>query len=103
MIPWRWLLIAWVIGELMGIMATAICAGSWDKAEERKRKQLENMKLIYPEEKQSLVFVPNDKYKEFKAEFEEFKAKYEECKAARNKKAADAGTSTAARETGGKD
>ena len=69
MIAWWWLIPTGLICGLTGIMATAICAGSWDKAEERKRKQLENLGLIYPE----------------------------------NKKAADAGTSTADRETVRKD
>lgn len=78
MIPWWWLLIAWVIGELMGFMTIIICIGR-DTAEERERKALENMRLIYPEEKQTLVFVPSDKYNEFVA--------------ARKEKAADAGTS----------
>lgn len=82
MIPWWWALIAWVIGELMGFGTIIICMGSGDKEEEMKRKQLENLKLIYPEEKQSLVFVPSNKYEEFIS--------------AREKKAADAGTSTAA-------
>ena len=27
MIPWWWLLIAWVIGELMGFMTIIICMG----------------------------------------------------------------------------
>lgn len=62
MIPWWWALVAWVIGEIMGGMCIIICMGSWDTKEEQNRKDLEQMKLIYPE----------------------------------NKKAADAGTSTAA-------
>ena len=94
MIPWWWALIAWVIGELMGFGTIIICMGGNSKKEERE--QLVKAGLLYPENEQSLVFVPSDKDKEFKAEFEEFKAKYEEFKAARNKKAADAGTSTAA-------
>lgn len=89
MIAWWWAVITLVVGELMGFFTIIICMGSGDKTEERKRKQLENMKLIYPEEKQSLVLVPSDKYNEFIA--------------ARKEKAADAGTSTAARKTGGKD
>ena len=60
MIHWAWLILAWVIGEIMGAATIIICMGSGDK--ERKRKELEQMGLIYPE----------------------------------NKKAADAGTSTAA-------
>ena len=82
MVGWGWLIAAWAIGELMGFATVIICMGSGDKAEKRKRKELENLKLIYPEEEQSLVFVPSDKYEEFIA--------------ARKEKAADAGTSTAA-------
>ena len=60
MIHWAWLILAWVIGEIMGGLCIILCMGSGDK--ERERKDLEQMGLIYPE----------------------------------NKKAADAGTSTAA-------
>lgn len=60
MIHWAWLILAVVIGEIMGGATIIICMGSGDK--ERERKELEQMGLIYPE----------------------------------NKKAADAGTSTAA-------
>ena len=80
MIPWWWALIAWVIGELMAIAEVIICMGGNSKKEERE--QLVKAGLLYPENKQSLVFVPADKYDEFIA--------------AREKKAADAGTSTAA-------
>ena len=62
MIPWWWAPVAWVIGELMGFFTIIICMGSGEKTKEQERKQLENLGLIYPE----------------------------------NKKAADAGTSTAA-------
>jgi len=66
MISWVWLLIAFVGGQIFGFICAALCSGSWDAAEERakERKRLEEMGLIYPE----------------------------------NKKAADAGTSTAAHE-----
>ena len=87
MIPWWWALIAWVIGEIMAIAEVIICMGGNSKKEERE--QLVKAGLLYPENEQSLVFVPADKYDEFIA--------------AREKKAADAGTSTAARKTGGKD
>lgn len=80
MIPWWWALIAWVIGEIMAIIEVIICMGGNSKKEERE--QLVKAGLLYPENKQSLVFVPADKYDEFIA--------------AREKKAADAGTSTAA-------
>jgi len=80
MIPWWWALIAWVIGELMAIAEVIICMGGNSKKEERE--QLVKAGLLYPENEQSLVFVPADKYDEFIA--------------AREKKAADAGTSTAA-------
>lgn len=80
MIPWWWALIAWVIGELMAIAEVIICMGGNSKKEERE--QLVKAGLLYPENEQSLVFVPADKYDEFVA--------------AREKKAADAGTSTAA-------
>ena len=71
MIEWWWLIPTGLICTMIGIIATAVCAGSWDKAEEREkeRKWAENNGLLYPE----------------------------------NKKAADAGTSTAARETVRKD
>lgn len=80
MIPWWWALIAWVIGEIMAIIEVIICMGGNSKKEERE--QLVKAGLLYPENEQSLVFVPADKYDEFIA--------------AREKKAADAGTSTAA-------
>lgn len=69
MIPWWWAPVAWVIGELMGFFTIIICMGSGEKTKEQERKQLENLGLIYPE----------------------------------NKKAADAATSTADRETVRKD
>lgn len=62
MVAWWWIPVAWVIGELMGFGVVIICMGGGDKTKEQERKQLENLGLIYPE----------------------------------NKKAADAGTSTAA-------
>lgn len=31
MIPWWWLLIAWVVGELMGFITIIICMGGGDK------------------------------------------------------------------------
>lgn len=80
MIPWWWALIAWVIGEMMAIAEVIICMGGNSKKEERE--QLVKAGLLYPENEQSLVFVPADKYDEFIS--------------AREKKAADAGTSTAA-------
>ena len=87
MIPWWWLLIAWAVGELMGFITIIICMGG--NSEKEERELLVKAGLLYPENEQSLVFVPADKYNEFIA--------------AREKKAADAGTSTAARKTGGKD
>ena len=47
MIHWAWLILAWVIGEIMGGMVVIICMGSGDK--ERERKDLEQMGLIYAE------------------------------------------------------
>ena len=35
MIPWWIALIAWVIGDIMGMMVIIICMGCWDKAEEK--------------------------------------------------------------------
>ena len=69
MIPWWVGVILLITGVAIGITVMAICAGSWDKAEERERRMAENLGLLYPE----------------------------------NKKAADAGTSTADRETVRKD
>lgn len=69
MIPWYWVPVAWVIGELMGFFTIIICMGSGDKTKEQERKQLEQAGLLFPE----------------------------------NKKAADAGTSTADRKTVRKD
>ena len=80
MIAWMWLIVAWVVGELMGFITIIICMGGNSKKEERE--QLVKAGLLYPENEQGLVFVPADKYDEFIA--------------AREKKAADAGTSTAA-------
>ena len=36
MIPWWWALIAWVIGEAMGIAVMAILFASWDKVKIKK-------------------------------------------------------------------
>ena len=36
MIPWWWALIAWVIGEAMGIAAMAILFAAWDKVKIKK-------------------------------------------------------------------
>lgn len=63
MIPWWWALIAWVIGEIMAIIEVIICVGGNSKKEERE--QLVKAGLLYPENEQSLVFVPADKYDEF--------------------------------------
>ena len=88
MIPWWWALIAWVIGEIMAIIEVIICMGGNSKKEERE--QLVKAGLLYPEGK-TLGYVTYDELLKSKVIRETIK------------KAADAGTSTAARETGGKD
>ena len=37
MISWIWVPIAWVIGDIMGMMVIIICMGCWDKAEEKEK------------------------------------------------------------------
>ena len=81
MIPWWWVPVAWVIGEIMGGLCIIICMGNGDK--ERERKELEQMGLIYPEGK-ILGYVTYDELLKSKVIRETIK------------KAADAGTSTAA-------
>ena len=39
MIAWWWLLITFVCGDALGIVSTAICVGSTDKAEQRAEKK----------------------------------------------------------------
>ena len=55
MIQWWWAPVAWVIGELMGFLTIIICMGSGEKTKEQERKQLENLGLIYPENKKPLM------------------------------------------------
>ena len=52
MIHWAWLILAWVIGEIMGGMCIIICMGSTDKAEQERRR-LEEMGLLYKENKKA--------------------------------------------------
>ena len=40
-----------IVGIAIGITEMAICAGGWDKAEERERRIGENLGLLYPENK----------------------------------------------------
>ena len=37
MIPWWVALIAWVIGEAMGIAEMAICSGNWDNIQIKEK------------------------------------------------------------------
>ena len=37
MIPWWVAPIAWVIGDIMGMMVIIICMGCWDKEEEKEK------------------------------------------------------------------
>lgn len=77
MIPWWVGLICGVVGEIIGMMVIIICMGGKKQSEE---EWAEEQKLIYSHKGQGIVLVPSDKYDEFIA----------------MKKAADAGTSTAA-------
>ena len=49
MIPWWAAVIAFILGDLLGIAAVAICVGSTDKKEEREKQFLIREGLIYPE------------------------------------------------------
>lgn len=49
MVAWWWLIIAFFIGEAVGITAMAICIGSADKKEEREKDFLIRQGLIYPD------------------------------------------------------
>ena len=39
MISWVWLIVAFFLGDALGIIAMAICVGSTDKAEQRAEKK----------------------------------------------------------------
>ena len=39
MIPWWIALIAWVIGEAMGIAEMAICSGNWDNIQIKEKAE----------------------------------------------------------------
>ena len=39
MIQWYWVLIAWVIGEAMGIAEMAICSGNWDNIQIKEKAE----------------------------------------------------------------
>lgn len=41
MIHWAWLIAAFLIGKLVGIVSMAIIVGSTDKAEEKAKKRAE--------------------------------------------------------------
>ena len=77
MIPWWWALIAWVIGEIMAIIEVIICMGGNNKKEERE--QLVKAGLIFPETV-TVRALTKEEHRELHG----------------IKKAADAGTSTAA-------
>ena len=49
MISWAWLIVAFFLGDALGIIAIAICVGSTDKQEERNKKFLVREGLIYPD------------------------------------------------------
>jgi len=82
MIPWWWAPVAWVIGELMGFLTIIICMGSGEKTKEQERKQMEQVGLLFPE-KATVRALTKEEHRELHG----------------IKKAADAGTSTADRET----
>ena len=39
MIQWWWLIPAFIIGDIVGIVVAAICSGCWDKMEEKAQKK----------------------------------------------------------------
>ena len=39
MIGWGWIIAAFVLGDLMGVIAMAILYGSWDKIEQKAEKK----------------------------------------------------------------
>ena len=82
MIPWWVGLICWVVGEIMGFMTIIICMGSTDKAEEaaKERKRLQ----AYD------TYAAREILRGMPPETMSFSVT--------SKKAADAGTSTAAHE-----
>ena len=47
MISWVWLIVAFFLGDALGIIAMAICVGSTDKQEEREKEFLIRERLIY--------------------------------------------------------
>lgn len=82
MIPWWVAPIAWVVGEIMGMMVIIICMGCWDKSEERakERKRLQEYD----------TYAAREILRGLPPETMSFSVT--------TKKAADAGTSTAAHE-----
>ena len=49
MIPWWAAVIAFILGDLLGVGAVAICVGSTDNKEEREKQFLIRERLIYPD------------------------------------------------------
>ena len=49
MIAWGWLIAAFFLGDLIGIIAMAILYGSWSHTEEREKQFLISQGLIYPD------------------------------------------------------
>ena len=80
MISWIWVVIAFVVGQIVGFICAALCSGSWDAAEERakERKRLQ----AYD------TYVAGEILRGLPPETMSFSVT--------TKKAADAGTSTAA-------
>lgn len=49
MVHWGWLIGAFFLGDLMGIVVMAILYGSWSHKEEREKQFLISQGLIYPD------------------------------------------------------
>ena len=49
MIGWGWLIAAYLLGDLTGIIMMAILYGSWSHKEEREKQFLISQGLIYPD------------------------------------------------------
>lgn len=49
MIGWGWLIAAFFLGDIMGIIVMAILYGSWSHKEEREKEFMVREGLIYPD------------------------------------------------------
>lgn len=49
MIGWGWLIAAFFMGDIMGIIVMAILYGSWSHKEEREKEFMVREGLIYPD------------------------------------------------------